>query len=124
MQYVKDGTIILNIGPSATKNLTLDNDWIQFTARFSGVSQMVAVPVARVGALYTRETQEGMGFEVTEFDESSAEVLSAIEADTAESSDEAPARSDNSRSGNTSTTASDEDKSKQEARARFKLVED
>ena len=84
MQFVKDGTIILNIGPNATKNLTLDNEWVQFTARFSGVSQLVAVPVARIGALYTRETQEGMGFPFEEDYELSNGADGATASDVAE----------------------------------------
>ena len=42
--YVKNGEIVLNIGHSATRKLTIDNDWIRFTARFNGVSQEVSVP--------------------------------------------------------------------------------
>ena len=36
--FVKDGQIVLNISAGATRNLTLENDWIQFSARFGGVS--------------------------------------------------------------------------------------
>jgi len=37
---------------------------IEFSARFSGVGSPISVPVARVYALYARETGQGMTFEV------------------------------------------------------------
>lgn len=60
--YVKDGQIILNLGPSAVRNLNMDNEWVTFSARFGGVSHAIEVPVANVLAIYARETGEGMGF--------------------------------------------------------------
>jgi stringent starvation protein B len=64
--YAKDGQIVLNIGAGATRNLTMDNDWIRFSARFGGVSQEISVPVNRVAAIYARENGEGMKFPVEE----------------------------------------------------------
>ena len=60
--YVKDGQITLNLGPSAVRNLNMDNEWVTFSARFGGVSHAIEVPVANVLAIYARETGEGMGF--------------------------------------------------------------
>jgi stringent starvation protein B len=64
--YAKDGQIVLNLGAGATRNLTLDNEWIRFSARFGGVSQEINVPVERVAAIYARENGEGMQFPVGE----------------------------------------------------------
>ena len=64
--FVKDGKIVLNINASATRNLTLDNDWIQFSARFGGVSHEIAVPVERVAAIFARENGQGLHFEPVE----------------------------------------------------------
>jgi stringent starvation protein B len=61
--FVKDGQIVLNIGPSAVRNLNIDNEWVTFSARFSGVAQEVHVPVDAVQAVYARETGEGMAFQ-------------------------------------------------------------
>jgi stringent starvation protein B len=61
--YVKDGVIVLNIGPAAVRNLHMDNVWLSFSARFGGVSQLIEVPVANVLAIYARETGEGMAFQ-------------------------------------------------------------
>ena len=36
MQYVRDNEIVLNIGPSASHNLIIDNEWVSFSARFGG----------------------------------------------------------------------------------------
>lgn len=60
--YVKDGQIVLNIGPAAVRNLNMDNNWVTFSARFGGVSQTIEVPVGNVLAIYARETGEGMSF--------------------------------------------------------------
>ena len=51
LAYIKNGEIVLNISHSATRKLTVDNEWINFTARFSGVSQEVAVPIAAVAGI-------------------------------------------------------------------------
>ena len=60
--FVKDGQIVLNIGPNAVRNLHIDNEWVTFSARFGGVSHSIEVPVANVLAIYARETGQGMGF--------------------------------------------------------------
>ena len=61
--YVKDGQIVLNVGPSAVRSLNMDNDWLTFSARFGGVSHNIEVPIGNVRAIYAKETGEGMGFE-------------------------------------------------------------
>jgi len=60
--YVKDGKIVLNLSWTATQHLTLGNEWIEFDARFGGVSHRVRVPVSAVMGVYARETGEGMVF--------------------------------------------------------------
>jgi stringent starvation protein B len=60
--FVKDGQIVLNIGPSAVRNLHMDNEWVTFSARFGGVAHAIEVPVANVLSIYARETGQGMGF--------------------------------------------------------------
>ncbi len=61
--YVKDGQIVLNVGPSAVRNMHMDNEWVTFSARFGGMSHSIEVPVGNVIAIYARETGEGMAFE-------------------------------------------------------------
>ena len=37
--FVKNGEIVLNVGPLATHQFKMDNDWVLFNARFNGASQ-------------------------------------------------------------------------------------
>jgi stringent starvation protein B len=60
--FVKDGKIVLNLSLTATQNLTLGNEWIEFGARFAGVVHFIRVPIAAVLGIYARETGEGMVF--------------------------------------------------------------
>jgi stringent starvation protein B len=61
--YVRDGRITLNVSWQATQGLKLGNEWIEFSARFGGVSQHVRIPVAAVLGIYARETGQGMLFQ-------------------------------------------------------------
>ncbi len=62
-QFVNEGKIILNILPSAVHQLVLDDEWITFSARFSGVSEKIFIPIGAVIAIYAQENGQGMGFE-------------------------------------------------------------
>lgn len=64
MEYVRDGEIVLNIGPLATSHLLMGNELIECTARFSGVARELLIPVAAVSAIYARENGHGMSFEI------------------------------------------------------------
>ncbi|WP_035057897.1 ClpXP protease specificity-enhancing factor [Andreprevotia chitinilytica] len=66
MEYVKNGEIVLNISYNATRNLSLGNDFISFSARFNGVSRDITIPVGAVVSIFSRENGEGMGFEYEE----------------------------------------------------------
>ena len=61
-QYVENGKIVLNIAPMAVSGLTLGNDEITFSARFSGSPMDIFVPLSRVLAIYARENGQGMMF--------------------------------------------------------------
>jgi stringent starvation protein B len=62
--YVKNGEIVLNIGHTATRSLTISNEAIQFSARFNGVSHEISVPIDAVAGIFARENGKGMFFEV------------------------------------------------------------
>ena len=64
--FVKEGKIVLNLSYSATQQLELSNDWVEFNARFSGVVHHVRFPVNAVLGVYARETGEGMEFSDTD----------------------------------------------------------
>ncbi|WP_372657691.1 ClpXP protease specificity-enhancing factor [Hydrogenophaga sp.] len=62
MEHVKNGEIVLNMSVDATSSLRLGNDFIEFKARFGGVSRNIVVPVSHVVAIYARENGQGMAF--------------------------------------------------------------
>jgi stringent starvation protein B len=61
--FVEDGRIVLNIRPEAIQGLVLDNDEIQFNARFSGKPMRINAPVPAVLAIYAKENGRGMVFD-------------------------------------------------------------
>jgi stringent starvation protein B len=63
MEYVRDGEIVLNIGPLATSRLQIGNELIECTARFAGTVRELSIPVSAVAAIYARENGHGMSFE-------------------------------------------------------------
>ena len=69
MAYVKDGEIVLNLNFSATKDLHFTNEAVTFSARFSGVSNNLYVPISAVKGIFARENGQGMFFEVLPEDE-------------------------------------------------------
>jgi stringent starvation protein B len=73
-EHVKDGSIVLNIGPLASNTLKMGNEWIEFQARFGGVARDIVVPVGAVAAIYARETGQGMSFEMSAPEASGAEA--------------------------------------------------
>ena len=66
--FVKNGEIVLNLSSGATHKLTMDNNWIQFNARFGGVSHEVAVPMAAVTGIFAKETGYGLAFKAGQGD--------------------------------------------------------
>lgn len=62
MEHVNDGQIVLNVNPSAVRDLLINNDAMSFNARFAGVTQNVYVPIVAVLAIYAKENGEGMVF--------------------------------------------------------------
>ena len=63
-EFIRDGQIVLNLGPDATNKLQIGNELIEFQARFGGVARQLSVPVTQVSAIYARENGAGMAFEV------------------------------------------------------------
>jgi len=86
-QFVRDNEIVLNISFEATSQLQMGNEWIEFSARFSGKSHKIEVPIANILAIYARENGQGMAFPVEsaggEAQDSGADAIAADEADEA-----------------------------------------
>lgn len=66
--YVKNGEIVLNLNYSATKDLQIGQDAITFTARFSGESRNLYIPVSAVKGIFARENGQGMFFEINQIE--------------------------------------------------------
>ncbi len=61
-EHVRNGEIVLNLGYDATHKLNIGNDFIQFSARFGGVSRECTVPVSAVQGIFARENGQGLFF--------------------------------------------------------------
>lgn len=62
-QYVQDGQIVLNIAPQAVGGLTMNNDAVSFSARFSGAVQQIYLPMWAITAIYAKENGAGTVFQ-------------------------------------------------------------
>ena len=62
MEYVDNHEIVLNVGFEATSGLKIGNEFLEFRARFRGVSRDINVPIDHVVAIYARENGQGMAF--------------------------------------------------------------
>ncbi len=56
----KDGKVVLNIAMRAVEKLEMGNEALTFSARFSGASQYLYIPVVAIIAIYAQETGQGM----------------------------------------------------------------
>lgn len=61
-QFVQNGQIVLNVGPTAVRDLHIENDAVTFSARFGGQPMQVVVPMPALIAIYARENGVGMVF--------------------------------------------------------------
>jgi stringent starvation protein B len=62
LEYVKDGQIVLNIGPQAIRNLSISAEYVMFSGRFAGMAHEVYAPIGAVMGIITKENGEGMWF--------------------------------------------------------------
>jgi len=76
---IQDGRVVLNVSPTAVRDLVIDAEMVTFVARFGGASRAVTVPMTAVEAVYARENGRGMMFPVDE-DEDEEEVSDSSDA--------------------------------------------
>ncbi len=62
-QYIKDNQIVLNIHPKSVTGLELGNELMWCSARFSGITMEITVPMPAVLAIYARENGQGIVFQ-------------------------------------------------------------
>lgn len=60
--YVENDRIVLNVHPRAVHDFSFDETAIRFTARFSGHSVAVEIPLAALLAVYAKENGQGVSF--------------------------------------------------------------
>lgn len=85
-EFVKDGQIVLNLGPGATNKLQIGNEYVEFQARFGGVARELSVPIQQVAAIYARENGAGMAFDLDE----EALLTARVEAEDSDPDPEPP----------------------------------
>ena len=55
--------ITLNLSPGSVRDLSFENDWVMFNARFSGAAWNIELPISAVNAIYAKENGQGMVFD-------------------------------------------------------------
>ena len=75
--FASDGQIVLNVSPTAVRQLHMDNEAVSFEGRFGGVPHTLYVPIAAIMGVYARENGQGMVFDLEE----SLEVNDEVEPD-------------------------------------------
>lgn len=61
---VKNGKILLNVSLLATRDLSVDNEFITFSARFGGQPFDVVLPMGSLMVVFAKETGMGMSLDV------------------------------------------------------------
>lgn len=75
-EYVEDGQIILSVAPESVYALEMNNNYLAFAARFSGISRDIYLPVMSITAIYAEENRKGMVFAEEEYDRQPLEPVS------------------------------------------------
>ena len=73
-EYIQDGQIVLNISPTAVRDLSLGNDYVMCYGRFSGRNFEIVLPMESIRAIYCRDSGQGLAFEDEEFEVVSTET--------------------------------------------------
>ena len=61
-EHVKDGQIVLNIGPNAVRDLSLGDEYVMCSGRFDGRVFEICLPMLSIKAIYCKDTAQGMVF--------------------------------------------------------------
>ncbi|WP_196141107.1 ClpXP protease specificity-enhancing factor [Aliikangiella sp. G2MR2-5] len=69
VEHIQNDQIVLNASPGAVRDWFADNDAVSFSARFSGKSRQIYVPMNAILAIYAQENGQGMAFPVLETEE-------------------------------------------------------
>jgi len=64
--FASAGQIVLNVSPTAVRQLHMDNEAVSFEGRFGGVPHTLYVPIPAILGVYARENGQGMVFDLEE----------------------------------------------------------
>lgn len=67
-QYVRNGKVILDISPTACRELLMNAKGVSFSARFAGQLTHIQLPLGSLQAIYAKENSEGLTFQSEEAD--------------------------------------------------------
>jgi stringent starvation protein B len=70
-EYIKNNQIVLNISPTAVRDLVLGDEYVLFSARFSGRFREVIIPLSSVLSIYARESNQGLSLAQFDMEEAS-----------------------------------------------------
>jgi stringent starvation protein B len=68
-EHIQQGCIVLNVSPTATRGLLLENDRVVFTARFSGQTEQIFIAPNAILEIYAKENGRGIAFTPEEDDD-------------------------------------------------------
>jgi stringent starvation protein B len=88
--HVVDGQIVLNIGANAVQLHVMDNDCLNFSARFGGVERDIFLPIDSILAIFSRENSQGIFFEVDGDSDPGGPSLTSIPSESEASSNKEP----------------------------------
>ncbi len=66
--FVVDGKLVLNVGPSAVRDLLMAGDRLVCSARFGGIATPIDVSMRLVKAIYAKENGKGIVFSDDDYD--------------------------------------------------------
>lgn len=67
MEFAQDGQLVLNMSPTAIRQLSMGNEAVLFSARFSGKAMSVVVPIGAILGVYAKENGQGLFFDPDEY---------------------------------------------------------
>lgn len=86
-QFANDGKIVLNIAPGAVANFELNHNNLSFSARFSGKSLNIYIPLNSIVAIYARENDQGIMFSPNMYGDDDYKPMSSDNLDAATSTE-------------------------------------
>ena len=62
LHAIENDRIVLNISPKAVNNIQIEQEFVSFSARFSGQEREVFIPIESILAIFDKESRQGVFF--------------------------------------------------------------